>query len=57
MLAAVLRTLNVLQTIIVVPLPLLYTLPIWLPVERQPAAPILAPAAQWQSVLVVEEQL
>jgi hypothetical protein len=57
MLAAVLRTLNVLQTTIVVPLPLLYTLPIWLPVEKQPAAPILAQVAQWLSVLEEVAQL
>jgi hypothetical protein len=57
MLAAVLRTLNVLQTTIVVLLPLLYTLPIWLLVEKQPAAPILAQVAQWLSVLEEVAQL
>jgi hypothetical protein len=44
--------LNVL-TIIVVHSPPLYTLPIWLPVEKQPAAPILAPVALWQLAVVV----
>jgi hypothetical protein len=57
MLAVVLRMLNALSTTIVVRLPLLYTLPIWLPVEKQPAAPILAPVALWQLVLEVVEQL
>jgi hypothetical protein len=41
--------------IIVDPLPLLYTRPTWLLVEKQQVAPILVPAALWLSALAVEE--